>query len=246
MASVRLLSYNVRSLRDDPAAVARVVRGIAPDVVCMQEVPRFGAWRFRRRRLARACGLRIAAGRRACGLAVLAAPHVRREAREFHLLTPDPGLHRRALAIAVLETAGTRLIAASTHLDLKDGPRLRHVHEILTHLARARERYGAPVILAGDINEEPGGPSWTVLTGHFQDAYAVEPAGGEPTFSARNPARRIDAVFTEPSVRIKGCGVPIADTTLTADYPKATDHRPLTAELEVPQADLNHARERAT
>ncbi len=56
-----------------------------------------------RRRLANACGMRIAAGRRACGLAVLTAPHVRREAREFHLLTPDPDLHRRALAIAVLE-----------------------------------------------------------------------------------------------------------------------------------------------
>ncbi|TDC94913.1 endonuclease/exonuclease/phosphatase family protein [Actinomadura sp. 7K507] len=234
MTSVRLLSYNVRSLRDDPAAVARVVRAIAPDVVCVQEVPRFGAWRVRRRRLARACGLRIAAGRRACGLAVLTAPHVRREGREFHLLTPDPGLHRRALAIAVLETGGTRFIAACTHLDLADGPRLRHAHEILTHLDRARARYQAPVVLAGDINEEPGGPSWTLLTEHFQDAYAVEPAGGEPTFSARNPTRRIDAVFTDPTIQITSCGVPVENTALTADYPKATDHRPLAADVEVP------------
>ena len=234
MASVRLLSYNIRSLRDDPAAVARVVRAIAPDVVCLQEVPRFGAWRLQRRRLARACDLRIAAGRRACGLAVLAAPRVRRAAREFHLLTPDPGLHRRALAIAVLEAGGTRLIAASTHLDLEDTPRLRHVHEILTHLDRARTRYRAPVVLAGDFNEEPGDQSWNLLTDHFQDAHAVEPAGGELTFSARNPTRRIDAVFADPTIQIKGCGVPVEDTTLTADYPKATDHRPLTADLEVP------------
>ncbi|GAA1814627.1 endonuclease/exonuclease/phosphatase family protein [Actinomadura chokoriensis] len=233
MAAVRVQSYNVRSLRDDPAAVTRVVRALAPDVLCLQEVPRFGAWRLRRRRLANACGMKIAAGRRACGLAVLTAPRVRREAREFHLLTPDPDLHRRALAIAVLEMDGTRLIVASTHLDLKKGPRRRHVEEILTHLDRARTRYGAPVVLAGDINEEPGGASWTRLTERFQDAYETAPAGGELTFSSRDPTRRIDGVFTDPAIRIKAAGVP-ADEAIARDYPTATDHRPLTADLDVP------------
>lgn len=231
MVSVRLLSYNVRSLRDDPAAVARVVRAIAPDVVCLQEVPRFWGWRLRRRRLANACGLRIAAGRRACGLAVLAAPHVRRVAREFHLLTPDPDLHRRALAIAVLEIGGSRFLAASTHLDLRDGPRLRHVDEILAHLDRARGRHDAPVILAGDINEEPGGRSWSRLTRRFRDAYEVRPAGEELTFSARDPRRRIDAVFADREVQVLGCGVPLPDGD---DYVIATDHRPLVADLRIP------------
>ncbi|MFI0368058.1 endonuclease/exonuclease/phosphatase family protein [Actinomadura sp. 1N219] len=235
MPSVRLLSYNVRSLRDDPAAVARVVRALAPDVVCLQEVPRFGTWRIQRRRLARACGLDIAAGRRACGLAVLAAPHVRRVAREFHLLTPDPGLHRRALAIAVLEIGGARFLAASTHLDLRDEPRLRHVHEILAHLARARDRHRAPIVLAGDVNEDPGAPSWTLLTDHFQDAYATAPSGDELTFSSRAPRRRIDAVFADQEIKITACGVP-TDETLIADYPRATDHRPLLADLELPSA----------
>ncbi|WUH96478.1 endonuclease/exonuclease/phosphatase family protein [Spirillospora sp. NBC_00431] len=233
MPSVRLLSYNVRSLRDDPAAVARVVRALDPDVVCLQEVPRFWTWRLQRRRLARACGLDIAAGRRACGLAVLTAPRVRRVAREFHLLTPDRDLHRRALAIAVLETGGARLIAASTHLDLRDAPRLRHVHEILTHLTRARTRHRAPVVLAGDINEEPGAPSWTLLTTHFQDAYTIAPMGDELTFSSRDPRRRIDAVFTDKNIQVTACGVPTAKP-LTDDYPKATDHRPLQADLELP------------
>lgn len=233
MTSVRLLSYNIRSLRDDPAAVARVVRAVAPDVACLQEVPRRWAWRVRRRRLARACGLRVAAGRRACGLAVLAAPHVRPVAREFHLLTPDTGLHRRGLAIAVLEIGGTRVIAACTHLDLSDAPRLRHVHEILALLGEARDRHRAPVVLAGDFNEDPGGPSWSLLSGHFQDAYAVAPSGDEPTFSARDPRRRIDAVFADPAVQITAGGVPRDDTAPTADYPAATDHRPVLADLEV-------------
>lgn len=235
MAAFRLLSYNIRSLRDDPVALTRVVSGLAPDVVCLQEVPRFWGWRLKRRRLARTCGLSIAAGRRACGLAVLAAPGVRRVAREFHLLTPDPDLHRRALAVAVLEIRGARVIAASTHLDLRDEPRLRHVREVLAHLDRARARHRAPVILAGDVNEEPGGPSWTLLADRFQDAYATSPSGDELTFSSRNPNRRIDAVFTDPNITITACGVPTSNESLTADYPTATDHRPLLAELTLPR-----------
>ncbi|WP_030145038.1 endonuclease/exonuclease/phosphatase family protein [Spirillospora albida] len=237
MPPVRLLGYNIRSLRDDPAAVARVVRAIAPDVLCLQEVPRFRTWRVQRRRLARAVGMRVVAGRRACGLAVLAAPHLERVRGEFHLLSRAPGLHRRALALAALEIHGTRLIAASTHLDLMPDPRRRHVGEILTRLDRARARYGAPVVLQGDINEEPGGPSWTLLTSVFQDAHAVAPAGAAPTFSARNPHRRIDGVFADRNVEVIGCGVPVGDGALEPDYVLATDHRPVVADLRLPGPD---------
>ncbi|MFG1999910.1 endonuclease/exonuclease/phosphatase family protein [Spirillospora sp. NPDC048911] len=234
MTTVRVVSYNIRSLRDDPAAVARVVRALRPDVLCLQEVPRFWFWRWQRRRLARACGLRIAAGRRACGLAVFTAPRVRRVGRRFHLLTRVPGIHRRALAIAALEIDGTRLIAASTHLDLYDDPRRAHTAEVIAHLDRARRRYGAPVVVTGDINEEPGGPCWTMLCDGRQDAWAVAPAGEELTFSARAPRRRIDGVFADPGIEVIGCGVP-ADPSITADYPRATDHRPVLAELRPPR-----------
>ncbi|MFD0686902.1 endonuclease/exonuclease/phosphatase family protein [Actinomadura fibrosa] len=235
---MRVLSYNVRSLRDDPAAVARVVRAIGPDAACLQEVPRFWGWRGQRRRLARDCGMDVAAGRRACGLGVLAAPGVRRAAREFHLLTPVPGLHRRGLAIAVLEIGEgdgrRRVIAASTHLDLAPEPRLRHTREVLGLLDRARDRYGAPVVLTGDINEEPDGPSWELLASRFQDCHAVAPAGEERTFSARDPRRRIDGVFADRAVEVVGCGVPGEGTAPTADYVLATDHRPVMADLRVP------------
>ncbi|TDD73694.1 endonuclease/exonuclease/phosphatase family protein [Actinomadura rubrisoli] len=237
MTSVRVLSYNIRSLRDDPAAVARVVRAVGPDVACLQEVPRFWGWRAQRRRLARDCGMHIAAGRRACGVAVLAAPHVRRVTREFHLLTPAPDLHRRALAIAVLEFGQgddrTRLIAASTHLDLATGPRHRHTGEVLALLDQAQRRYEAPVVLTGDINEEPGGPSWSLLAERFQDGFAVAPAGAELTFSARDPRRRIDGVFADPSIEVVGCGVPEDDKVPAVDLLLATDHRPVLADLRI-------------
>ncbi|GLZ10482.1 hypothetical protein Acsp04_07170 [Actinomadura sp. NBRC 104425] len=233
VGTVRILSYNIRSLRDDPAAVTRVVRALEPDAACLQEVPRFLGWRGKRRRLARGCGLTVAAGRRPAGLAVLAGPRVRVVRGEHHLLSPVPGLHRRGLAVAVLEVgSGRRLIAAGTHLDLKDEPRRTHTAEVLELLDRARRRYAAPVVLAGDINEEPGGASWDLLTGVFQDAYATAPKGEGPTFSARSPRRRIDGVFADPGVEIVACGVP-DDPAVMADYAAATDHRPVLAEIRL-------------
>ncbi|MFC5754516.1 endonuclease/exonuclease/phosphatase family protein [Actinomadura rugatobispora] len=235
---VRVLSYNVRSLRDDPAAVARVVRALEPDVVCLQEVPRFLGWRFKRRRLARACGLSVASGRRAAGLAVLAGPRARVVHREYHLLEPFPKLHRRGLAVAVLEFPdgdgrGARLIAASTHLDLRDEPRLAHTGEIIGILERARAAHRAPVVIAGDINEQPGGASWRTLDEIFQDAHAVAPEGYAATFSSRRPGRRIDGVFADREIEVIGCGVPVEEA-IAADYPSATDHRPVLATLRLP------------
>lgn len=234
MTGVRVLSYNLRSLRDDTAALTRVIRGCRPDVVCVQEAPRFARWRGRRRGLAKGCGLAVAAGARNGGLMVLATPSARVVHREYHLLSRIAGVYyRRALAVAVLEIGRVRLAAASTHLDLVAGPRLQHVTEVLTLLERVRARFCAPVVLGGDINEQPGGPAWSLLAERFQDAYAVAPAGAGPTFSSRDPRSRIDGVFPDPEVEVRGCGVP-ESADLLADYPAATDHRPVLAELSFP------------
>lgn len=231
MVAVRILSYNIRALHDDEAAVARVMRGCRADVVCLQEVPRFpGQWR-RRTRLAARTGLELVQGRRQAGLAVLAGPRAKVVGSEYYLLTRVPRLHLRGLAIAVLEIEGVRLIAASTHLDLEDEPRRAHVGEVIGLLERARRTYDAPVVLTGDINEEPGGPSWSLLAKAFQDAYAIAPVGEGDTYSAVAPVKRIDGVFADPEITVLGCGVPV-DSALTADYPAATDHRPVLADLQ--------------
>ncbi|RAY13105.1 endonuclease/exonuclease/phosphatase [Actinomadura craniellae] len=232
---VRLLSYNVRSLRDDTTALARVVRGYRPDLVCVQEAPRFLGWRARRTGFARACGLVTAAGRRAAGLAVLAGPRVRPLHREYHLLARVPGLHRRGLAIAVVEIDRAPLIVASTHLDLDATARRAHAGQLVVLLERARRRYGAPVVLAGDFNERPGEPAWELLARRLRDGYTVAPAGEAATSTARSPRTRIDAVFADPEIGIAGCGVPV-DPVLAADYPAATDHRPVLAELTLRRA----------
>jgi endonuclease/exonuclease/phosphatase family metal-dependent hydrolase len=231
--SVRVLSYNIRSMRDDTAALVRVIRGCRPDVVCVQEAPRFAFWRCKRRSLARRSGLTVVAGRRNAGLALLAGPGVRVVHSEYHLLSCRPFLHRRALALAVLEAGGKRFAAASTHLDLAAEPRRDHVEEVHDLLDRLRRRFPVPVVLGGDINEPPGGPAWTLLADRMPDAYATAPTGHEHTFSAGSPRIRIDGIFTDPGVEVLGCGVP-ADAGLVADYAAATDHRPVLAELRLP------------
>lgn len=85
---LRVATYNVRGLKDDRRALARVIRALRPDVLCLQEVPRLPVRRHGRpvfsravpvslTALARAAGLCVAAGGRLNGTAVLASPAVR-------------------------------------------------------------------------------------------------------------------------------------------------------------------------
>ena len=59
---LRVVSYNIHSRRDDPAALAAVVRAAAPDVLIVQEAPRRFRWRQKSATLAESFGLVVAAG----------------------------------------------------------------------------------------------------------------------------------------------------------------------------------------
>ncbi|MDI5944131.1 endonuclease, partial [Micromonospora sp. DH15] len=59
---LRVVSYNVHSQRDDQAALAAVVRAVAPDVVIVQEAPRRFRWRQKCASLAESFGLVVAVG----------------------------------------------------------------------------------------------------------------------------------------------------------------------------------------
>src|SRR5690349_6566512 len=115
-ARLRLVGYNVRDLRGDRAAVARVVRSLRPDVVCLQEAPRRRGTLHRTAALARATGLRrVAGGRGSGGTAVLVGPRVRVvDAEAARLPVPHWWTRTRGYAAAVLRLAdGTELAVAS-------------------------------------------------------------------------------------------------------------------------------------
>jgi endonuclease/exonuclease/phosphatase family metal-dependent hydrolase len=218
---VRLLSYNVRSLRDDAHAVAAVIRACEPDLVCIQEAPRFFRWRSKCAALARESGLVIVTGGRpAAAMLLLASLRVRVVETQDVKLSKRRGLHQRGIALGTVEIAGARFAVASIHIALVASERLRHAGEILDVLAG----YDVPTIVAGDINEETDAPAWGMFADCYQDGYAVAPTGGEFTSTAKNPRRRIDAVFVDRRLDVVSCGVP--------DVPgieRASDHRPVLA-----------------
>ncbi|WP_169944657.1 endonuclease/exonuclease/phosphatase family protein [Microbispora sp. H11081] len=232
---LRVATYNVRGLRDDRAALVRVIRALRPDVLCLQEAPRLPGWRRQRRALARAAGLSVAAGGRVGGTAVLTAPAVRLLRGRGHRLRWFSGLEWRSVALAVVEKDGERYAVCSAHLDLVAAARLSHAAQIVPLLERAAREFRATPVLAGDLNETPGAPVWRLLGGRYTDCFAAARGGAAcgddgigATFPARAPRVRIDAIFAGPGLTVLSYGG--ADVP-PADLAAASDHRPVVAEL---------------
>ncbi|WP_217165726.1 endonuclease/exonuclease/phosphatase family protein [Streptomyces sp. AC512_CC834] len=234
-AVVRVLSYNIRSMRDDTDALARVITACAPDLVLLQEAPRFFRWRKKLTRLARAADLvLLSGGGTAAGPALLCSLRATVERTEDVLLPLTPGQHRRGIAGAVLRIGGARLGVLSTHLSLRPDERYEQAGLLLDRLAALGVQHA---VAGGDLNERPGGRTFRRLGDGLRDCWTAAPWGGEYTFPATAPDRRIDAVFVTEGVEVLGCGVPaglpgVAEDDLRA----ATDHLPVLTALRVPAA----------
>lgn len=234
-ALIRVLSYNIRSLRDDTDALARVVTACAPDLVLVQEAPRFFRWRKKLARLAAASGTVIlTGGATAAGPAILCGLRATVERTEDVLLPLTPGLHRRGLATAVVRFGSARVGVISCHLSLRKDERHEQAGMLLDRLAGLGVEH---VVAGGDLNEGPDGPTFRRLATALQDCRTASPWGGEFTFTPADPRRRIDAVFATKGIEVLGCGVPLEQPGITeTDLRAATDHLPVLAALRVPCA----------
>ncbi len=223
MTQFRVLTYNVRAVRDDRDALAHVVRSCDADVVCVQEAPRFFRWRSKCAALAREWGLLyVNGGGTTGGVALFAHLRVQVAAAREGLLSKTPGLHQRAAAAAVVLKSGSRLMVVSTHLGLRGEERKRHAHELLAGLSWAS---AGGVVLAGDLNAGPGSVVWQTL--HQGGLRDPDPAAG-PTFPAWEPTKRIDAVLVSPEVTVL-----VYDVVDLPRVERASDHRPVLAVVEV-------------
>lgn len=227
MLTLSVLSYNVRSLRDGREGVAKVIRDAAPDLVCIQEAPRFLRWRSRCAGLARRSGLVVAGGGggSAHGNLLLCQLGIDVERTAQITLTHSPRTHRRAASVAVCSRGGQRFALVGTHLDLAAPDRLRHVHELFPKLHEVLGE-DLPVILGADVNESPGAPAWAVLASRLRDAAAAGDAG--PTFPAEAPRNQIDGIFADRRFRVRSCRV-LDDAPVRT----ASDHRPVLASIEL-------------
>jgi endonuclease/exonuclease/phosphatase family metal-dependent hydrolase len=227
-ALVRVLTYNVHDLKDDVDALARTVRALQPDVACLQEVPRHPFSGHRVGALADACGLLWSGAEGPSGgTAVLTSLRVDQKAAHVARLPVQGRFARtRGYAAAVVAVpGGPAFTVASIHLGLDPQERARHAEALLARV----QRFGpAPYVVAGDLNEPPGGPAWRVLTAGLADG-AVE---GSATFPARMPRQRIDAVLATAgfvSVRVPGTEDGVDPTELAT----ASDHLPVVADLRL-------------
>lgn len=228
---IRVMSYNVRSMRGDRSALGRIIRACDPDVVCVQEAPRFFRWRSLCAELARTSGLVVVTGGRPAGaMLLLAGLRARVLYTEDVQLRKLPGLHQRGLAMARLEIQGAKFGVVSMHLSLDDDERAYQVPEVLSHLRRLN---ATELVLAGDVNEQPHGLRWQGLLGELTDAYVKAPWGGEFTITSKAPDRRIDGIFVTAGMEVMRCGVPVH----LPDLDRASDHLPVVADLRLPLPD---------
>lgn len=226
--TVRIGTYNVRGMQDDVPALVRVVTAMRPDVLCVQEAPRFFCWRSKRMQLADATGLSVASGRRLGGVAVYVGPHVSVIHAESHVLKIFPPKEIRGLAIAVVEADGHRVAVGSIHLDLVESMRLYHANEAVALVEAAAARFGAIPVVAGDINEQSHQETWRFIAGKLVDSYPCAPRGDGLTFTANNPRERIDGIFVGAGLSVVACG---GVDAAPLDLARATDHLPVVAEL---------------
>jgi len=221
---VRLLTWNVHGLRGDRQAMARVLRSARPDVVCLQEAaPRFRPTP-RLAGLARASGLLyVAGGAASAGTALLCSDRTAVDrTRAFRLPVRGWRAPRRGAVVAVAAVAGeSRVAVACVHLPLDAAARLDHarrVRDLVTPI-------GLPAVIAGDLNEAPGGPCWLAFA-----PLALDPwPDAARTFPARGPRHRIDAVLVGEALRARpdpGWRMDVDDVM------RASDHLPVLAVLE--------------
>lgn len=220
---LRVMTYNVRSLRDDVESLTTVVRECAPDVLLVQEAPRFLRWRSKRAALARRCGLVVATTDRPGGLCIFTALRVDLVGTSFTALSRSRGHHQRVVVGAALRRGDLQWRVASVHLSTDTDERRRHLPELTAAL---RLPGAGPLVVGGDLNEGPDGPVLTALTGQMTDCFVAAGTGDGATSPATAPRRRIDAILADASVTVVSCEVVDAPGVTVA-----SDHRPVLAVL---------------
>ncbi|MGO1318002.1 MAG: endonuclease/exonuclease/phosphatase family protein [Cellulomonadaceae bacterium] len=250
------MSYNLKSLQLDEDAAARVIRSAAPDVVCVQEAVRWLRGPRRTARFARRVGMTAVVScfaargtavfvRDALLPAVVSARGVAIDSRLRRLRRGWPTSRgyaevrmRIAGGQASAQGAGAEgagagragagragaeesveVLVLSVHMSIVPAMRSRH----LPRLRQVVDDAGpGRVVLAADLNEEPGAPAWRAFIPPLRDAGPAD----VPTFPARHPRRRIDALLVGADLQVTQ-----AQVLTGADTARASDHCPVLATI---------------
>jgi endonuclease/exonuclease/phosphatase family metal-dependent hydrolase len=233
-ATLRVASYNVHKCvgtdgQYRPDRVAAVIGELEADIVALQEVDR----RFGRRigrldaeALGRETGLvllpvsDLPEGHGWHGNAILLRPDIRASVRRLTL----PGAEPRGALIADLTLPEGELRIVAAHLGLLRSSRARQADALLHAIA---EGPLLPTLLLGDLNEwrEDSAPLRTLAR------FFGPPRHSPRSFPARLPLLPLDRILGWPAGMVRR--VQAHDSWLAR---RASDHLPLTAEIELPPA----------
>ncbi len=225
MTRVRVMTYNILLGGRRGAPLDRLVREVAPDVLLVNESPKAPVtWLRQCRGLAERWAMTYVGGGRDAGSnAVMIGPSVESRgitARKFRTPLLKP---RRGSVAAQLAIAGERFGVVCCHLGLDPARRAQEVENVLELADRLR----GPVVVGGDLNEPPSGPSWERLR---RAGFADHGSKTWRTFPADEPVKRIDALLVRGRAQVLHHGDPGVPAPLHA---QASDHRSVLAVLEI-------------
>jgi endonuclease/exonuclease/phosphatase family metal-dependent hydrolase len=222
---IRVMTYNIWMGGRGGPLLDEAVVGARADVVLVNESPKTPLlWRRRVRALAEHWRMRHLVGGRSAGSNMIAAARTVGVRSTYATTLPQPLCQpRRGIAVAQLRAQGRLLGVVSCHLSLHPARRAWEVEKVIAAAGRLR----GPVVVAGDLNEPPSGPSWQRL----RDAGYVDHGSRRwPTFPAAEPVQRIDALLVRGAVAVLHHGDPGVEESLLR---RASDHRPVLAVLDV-------------
>jgi endonuclease/exonuclease/phosphatase family metal-dependent hydrolase len=249
MQTLRVLTYNVHSCRGtdwrhDPARIAEVIAACAPDVIALQELD------VGRARTGGIDQAEVIAEHLKMRAHFHPALHVEEEKYGDAILTALPSRLVRAAALPSIgeprgaiwvevEVAGQKLQTINTHFGLKRRERTDQAAALLgpDWLGQDRCRDN-PTLFVGDLNAVPSSPVYGLLARQLR---AAQPTGaGRPkaTFPSRFPLLRLDHIFSNDRLQVKG--IEVIDTPLAR---RASDHLPLLAHVRLNTGAANGAGE---
>ncbi len=223
MPAMTVVTYNIFGARHR-AGLARVVTALAPDVLIVTETPKLPVvWRWQCDQLAREWGLRRAAGGRDAGSTMICVSgRVEVEATTARRLAQPRLSPRRGIVTAQCAVDGVQFGVVGVHLSLLRASRPHEAAAALDVASRLR----GPLLLGGDLNEEPTAPCWRL----FRDAGLVDHAGPTAlTWPSDHPVKRIDALLVR-GVVVREHVVP---SLPGAGVEQASDHLPVLARVEL-------------
>ncbi len=223
MPSLRVMTYNING------ATARrelraVVRSVSPDILVCNEAPQMPVlWRLACASLAREWQLEYVGGGRNGGRNVIfAGSYVGVSRVRVRRIPQGPFQPIRGVVSAQLHYGNRAFGVVGFHLGLTAAGRANDLDAVL----EAVDSLEGPVIVAGDVNEEPGEACWRRLEA---EGFIDHARARDVTFPSVTPIRRIDALL------VRGDGVEVTDHIVPPVahelVSRASDHLPVAATL---------------